>query len=106
MENKMKRYNVQQLNEMYRKSDNADATLFSEQKSNVLLVNSEHYKHLERKLRERSDDLRLSDRQKIRITKNHTQRITNRIINGIMGLSPELKVVPANASELQDKKKC
>lgn len=100
----MKRYNVQQLNELYRKADNADSTLFSEQKSNVLLVNSEHYKHLERKMRERSDDLRLSDRQKIRITKNHTQRITNRIINGIMGLSPELKVVPANTSELQDKK--
>jgi len=100
----MKRYNVQQLNELYRKADSADATLFSEQKSNVLLVNSEHYKHIERKLRERSDDLRMSDRQKIRITKNHTQRITNRINNGIMGLSPELKVVPANTSELQDKK--
>jgi hypothetical protein len=100
----MSKHSHSELNELYRKADSKDSTLFSEMKSNVLLVNSEHYKSIDKKNRERLDDRNFQDRQKIRITKNHIHRITARYKNGIMGLSPEMKPYPANPSEIADKK--
>lgn len=105
MEDKKTCLDIGELNELYTKADSADASLFSEMKSNVLLVNSEHYRHLDRRLTDRTQgNDSISDRQKIRITKNHTQRIVGRIKNGIAGLTPNLKAFPHNESEQQDKK--
>jgi hypothetical protein len=98
-------YDIGKLNSLYEKADSKDSTLFSEMKSNVLLVNSEHYKKIETQRRSRLDDMDDgSGKQRVRIVKNHTYRITQKYKNGIMSLAPDLMVYPANTNELQDKK--
>jgi hypothetical protein len=100
----VKKYDISELNDLYKKAEDKDATLFSEMKSNVLLVNSEHYKQIERNRRNRAEDREEFGKQKVRITKNHIYRLTQRYKNGIMGLSPDLMCYPANPNELSDKK--
>lgn len=97
------KHEISDYNELYTKADTKDSTLFAEQKSNILLVNSEHYKQVD-KTRRRGDIVDDNGKSKVRITKNHIYRIMQKIKNGIMGLSPDLKPYPANPNELSDKK--
>jgi len=98
------KHDIAALNKLYKDAEDKDSSLFSEMKSNVLLVNSEHYKQIERSRRSRVEDREDMNRQRVRITKNHIYRIMQKYKNGIMGLTPDLMAYPANESELQDKK--
>jgi hypothetical protein len=105
---KKDKYDVAKLNEMYTDADSADATMFSEMRSNVLLVSSEHFRKTSESYysRDTSSYNGLSEQQrpKIKITKNHTARIMQKIEDGIASLSPGLKVHPALENELSCKK--
>lgn len=100
----MKKLTNEELNKCYDKSEECDKSVFNEMKSNVLLVSGEHYRKTEGQNRDRNNTMPSDGKQKVRITKNLIQRVTSKCIDGIMSLSPDLKVFPANASELQDKK--
>lgn len=101
----MKRKDVNDLNEIYTNSESVDKEIFSEMRSNVLLVAGEHYtknvnKHFAR-LRETN---RLTEHQKLRLTKNHIYRIVKTYTNGILDKVPGVQVVPKNEMEMQDRK--
>lgn len=94
---------IQDLNDLYNKSINEDSDLYAEQRSNVLLIAGEHYarktsNHLER-IRSSSQ---LSNEQKIRLTKNHIQRIIKIYVNNLINSAPGAHAVPANPKENHD----
>ena len=65
------------LNEVYRKAESADREVFAEMRSNILLVSGDHYqKRADRYFSQIRDNRDISDYQKLRLTKNHTQKIT------------------------------
>lgn len=90
---------------MYSDADNADQDIFTEQRSNILLIAGEHYTRKNAKYWNRIRDSKdLSNEQKIRLTKNHIQKITKTYVNNIIQHAPSVKVIPRNEKELQDQK--
>jgi hypothetical protein len=96
---------IEELNQLYRDSEEVDKDLFAEQRSNILLVAGEHYAKGRSKFYDRIKDSRdLTENQKIRITKNHIQKIVKIYRNNIISQAPGVKIVPANMTEIQDQK--
>lgn len=96
---------VDDLNRMYVSGESADQSTFAEMRTNVLLVAGEHYSNRTSRYWNRIRDSRtLSKEQKLRITKNHTQRIARIYTNSITNYAPGVSVVPRNAKELADQK--
>lgn len=96
---------IAELNRIYNQAETCDSELFTEQRSNILLVSGEHYsksgsKFLQR-LRSTKD---VSQEQKLRLTKNHIHKIATTHVNSIVTLAPGVGIRPNNESELQDQK--
>lgn len=97
--------NLEELAQLYKDSESVDKELYSEMRSNVLLIAGEHYtknvnKHFAR-LRETN---RLTETLKLRLTKNHMHRIHRTYRNAILDKVPGVKAFPANEAEMQDQK--
>lgn len=104
-EKEYKRHSISELNEMYSEADQADQDIFTEMRSNILLVAGEHYTRKNAKYWNRIRDSKdLSNEQKLRLTKNHIQKITKTYVNNIIQHAPSVKVTPKNPKELQDQK--
>ncbi len=90
---------------MVRDADSCDQEIFAEQRSNVLLVCGEHYSKRQssfhRRVRESKE---LTQEQKLRLTKNHVQKIVKTYVNNITSMNPGVGFKPKNDSELQDQK--
>jgi len=100
-----KRHTVAELNALYESADQADQDIFTEQRSNVLLIAGEHYTRKNAKYWNRIRDSKdLSNEQKMRLTKNHIQKITKTYVNNIIQHAPSVKIVPRNPKENQDVK--
>lgn len=99
---------VGELNSIYDDADSCDSELFSEQRSNILLVSGNHYAKRGSKYYANITNLRRSDKisrqQKIRLTKNHIQKITKTYVNNILTFAPGVSISPRNNSELSDQK--
>lgn len=99
------KYDISALNTIYSEAEQADQELFAEQRSNVLLISGEHYTRKTSNLINRIRDSRdLNNDQKLRITKNHVQKITKDLRNNILQFSPGTTIVPKNPKENQDQK--
>lgn len=94
-----------ELLQFYLDGEAADSELFAEQRSNILLSAGEHYSRKNskfwNKLRFSRD---ITEEQKVRLTKNHTHRITKNFINNIVTYAPGVTVVAKNENEIQDQK--
>lgn len=100
-----KPYSVEKLNQMYDQSERTDTDLFAEMRSNILLVAGDHYTKRTSKFFARLRNTnRLSETQKLRITKNHIHKITRHYRNSIMSKVPGVAVRPQNEMEMQDRK--
>ncbi len=96
---------IAELNRRYKESESCDSDLFAEQRSNVLLVSGDHYNRKGSRFWNRiRDNKQLSSEQKIRLTKNHIQKITKTYVNNITSFAPGVMAVPKNESENQDRK--
>ena len=96
---------VEDLNSMFQKAENCDRELFAEMRSNVLLVSGEHYSKKNNRFWNRLRDSRmLNVEKKLRLTKNHIQKITKTYRNNITKYCPGVKIVPQLENELQDVK--
>lgn len=96
---------IEELNQLYRDSEDVDKDLFSEQRSNILLTAGDHYTKGKSKFFDRIKDAKdISENQKIRITKNHIQKVVKIYRNNILSQAPGVKVVPNNMREIQDQK--
>lgn len=90
---------------LYQEADSIDKKLFAEQKSNVLLYSGDHYTRQGSKFWNHVRDAKqLDNSTKIRITKNHIQRICKKYVNNILNQAPGVTVSPKNESEIQDQK--
>lgn len=90
---------------IYDRSHSADKFLYSEQRSNVLLVSGEHYTRKNSKYWNKVRDSRtLTNETKIRLTKNHIQKITKGYRNNILSHAPGVGFLPHNEDEAQDRK--
>ena len=101
----MKKLKHVDLVALYKSGESADSALYAEQRSNLMLVNGNHYSRKNSRFWNRvRDDRGLSNDQKIRITKNHIQRICKIYENNILSYAPSVSVLPKNDTELQDQK--
>lgn len=105
MEKTQKKLSVRELEDLYTQAEAVDQDVFSEQRSNILLISGDHYSrrfsNFFRRIRDTRD---LSQEQKLRLTKNHTQKIVKGYVNTILGAAPGVGFRPAQESELQDQK--
>jgi hypothetical protein len=97
---------IEKLREEYRQGEDADKELFAEMRSNLLLVNGDHYNrgywtYFNRRLRDTKD---ISQDQKLRLTKNHIQNISSQYVNMIVSTAPGVGFAPKNERELHDQK--
>jgi hypothetical protein len=98
-------HSIEELHQLYDEAEQADQEIFSEQRSNVLLISGDHYTRKNSKYWNRIRDSRdLSNEQKLRLTKNHIQKITKNYINNIISFAPGVTIIPKNEKELQDQK--
>lgn len=96
---------VQDLNTMFRKAEDSDRELFAEMRSNILLVAGEHYSKKNNRFWNRLRDSRLLNvNKKLRLTKNHIQKITKIYRNNILKYAPGVKITPQIDTEIQDVK--
>lgn len=91
------------LTQMYSDATSVDEQMFAEMRSNLLLISGEHYAKKSSKFWGRvRDNKQLSDEQKLRLTKNHVQKIVKAYVNQIVTYAPSVTVSPNNESELAD----
>jgi hypothetical protein len=99
----MPQKSITDLNQLYGEMDQVDQEVFAEMRGNLLLVSGEHYsKYTSRYWNRIRDSGNLASEQKLRLTQNHTQKISKIYKNNILSYSPGVTVVPHNDTELQD----
>lgn len=101
----MKLLTHDELLDLYNQSESCDQELFAEMRSNLLLVAGDHYNkkgsRYWNRIRESKD---LSSEQKLRLTKNHIQKISKTYVNSIVAYAPSVTAAPNNPKEYQDQK--
>jgi hypothetical protein len=97
--------NVEDLNKIYDDAEMADKDVFAEQRSNILLVAGDHYtKNSQKYLNTVRTNKDFSENQKLRLTKNHTYRISHIWKNSILAYAPGVAIKPQKETEAQDRK--
>jgi hypothetical protein len=96
---------ISDLNAFYEAAEAADKEIFSEMRSNILLIAGEHYarknKIYQNRVRESES---LTETQKLRLTKNHIYKAFRYYTSAILSTVPGVSVGPHNESEMQDQK--
>lgn len=101
----MKKHTLDQLNKFYKDDESCDDEIFSEMRSNLLLVSGNHYTRKSNTLFSNiRETQKVSDSQKLRLTKNHLHKITRNYIQAISSKVPGVIPAAQNELELQDKK--
>lgn len=96
---------IEDLNQIYEQTTTAAKELFAEQRSNALLVAGVHYSSKTSASWSRLRELgNVSSDQKLRLTKNHIQKITKAYINNLVSTSPSVKVIPRDEKSNQSRK--
>ena len=100
-----KPHDIADLNALYLDGESCDQDVFAEMRSNLLLVAGEHYNKRQSMFFRRIRDSReLSNEQKLRLTKNHIQKICKLYANNIISSSPNVGFEPKDEQSLQDVK--
>lgn len=100
-----KKHELADLQRLYTEAESVDHDLFAEQRSNILLILGDHYARRGSRFWNRIRDTKeLSNEQKLRLTKNHIQKIYKIYVNNILMYAPGVKVTPKNENELSDQK--
>lgn len=93
------------LQGFYTDGDSVDQPIFAEQRSNVLLASGDHYNRSQSKYYKRiRDSKELTQEQKLRLTKNHVQKICKIYANNIMAMSPGVGFSPKQEDSPHDQK--
>ena len=107
MENKKRvpAYELEDLNKLFDEANECDKRMFSEYRTNLQLVAGMHYLREGTRFWNRVRSSRdLTDRQKLRITKNHIQRVTKIYRNMIESIAPGVTFQAQNEKEMKDQK--
>jgi len=96
---------LNKLNQLYDSAEQKDKETFAEFRSNILLVSGKHYANSGSKYWNRLRDAKdLTGEQRLRITKNHMQKISKLYVNSIISKSPGVVPAPKNEREQSDVK--
>lgn len=96
---------INKLNGFYTDGDSTDQDVFAEMRSNILLASGEQYNKRNSRFYKRIRDTRdLSQEQKLRLTKNHIQKICKIYANNIMSANPNVGFTPKDEQNLHDQK--
>lgn len=100
-----KTFSASELWTRYLDAESHHSGLFAEQRSNLLLVSGLHYTNQNSKFARTLREIEsVTKTQKIRLTKNHLQRITKTYRNTLLQYAPTVGVLPKNDKELSDVK--
>lgn len=101
----LKRPDINALNSMYMDGDSCDQDIYSEMRSNVLLCGGDQYSRRQSRFYKRiRDSKELSQEQKLRLTKNHIQKICKIYANNITSMNPGVGFSPKDETSLHDQK--
>jgi hypothetical protein len=101
----LKKPDLAALNGYYTDADSVDQHIFAEMRSNVLLASGDHYTRKQSNFYKRLRDSReLSNEQKIRLTKNHIQKICKLYANNILSMNPGVGFTPKDENSIHDQK--
>jgi hypothetical protein len=93
------------LEKLYIDAEQCDKRVFSEQRTNLQLVAGEHYvREGSRYWNRIRDNKQLTDEQRLKLTKNHIQRIIKIYCNAITSAAPGVAVEPKDEKSLQHQK--
>ncbi len=96
---------LEDLEKLYTDAETCDKRVFSEQRTNLQLIAGEHYVREGSKYWNRiRDNKQLTDEQRIKLTKNHIQRIMKIYCNAIQSASPGVAIEPKDMKSLQHMK--
>ncbi len=97
--------NIGDLNKLREDGVEIDKKIYSEQRSHILLVNGDHYSKANWKwLDNVRQNTTIDNDQKIRLTRNHMNRIHKTYVNKILSMAPDTHIDPQNEKELKDQK--
>jgi len=100
-----RKHELPDLERLFLDAEHIDKELFSEMRSNLLLIAGEHYnRNLSRFFRRIRNHNSLNEHQKLRLTKNHIQRIVRAYCNTITSSNPGVGFRPKSETEHQDTK--
>ncbi len=100
-----KPHTISELNQLFLDGESADKDLFSEQRSNILLISGNHYSRKGNDQWSRIRDSKdLPSDQKIRLTKNHIRKIVLTYINSITSYAPGVGAEAKDKASLQHQK--
>lgn len=101
----MKKHKLEELNQHYRDAESCDDEIFSEMRSNLLLVSGNHYSKKTTSFFSRvRNSQKMNETQKLRLTKNHLHKITRHYIQAITSKVPGVIPSAQNELDMQDKK--
>ncbi len=96
---------VSDLESLYLDGEECDKSIFAEMRTNLQLVAGNHYVREGSKFWNRiRTDKQLSSEQRIKLTKNHIQRVTKIYRNQIESFAPGVAITAANQDEFNDQK--
>lgn len=96
---------IEDLNQIYENWTSSSKDLYAEQRSNAMLVAGNHYSGKTVDNFARIRDLKsVPNEQKLRLTKNHIQKITKTYLNNLISKSPAVKIIPRNDKDNQSRK--
>lgn len=95
---------ISKLNELYERGEEVDRKMFAEMRSNIMLVSGDHYRTLKNALDSTLRNLEVNRTKRLRLTKNHTQKITSDIKDIFLSQISDFKLCPRNENELSDVK--
>jgi len=101
-----KKHSFSDLETLSREADTMDKHVFAEMRTNLLLVSGDHYTNTSHRILKqlRAQHRTSNNDQKLRLTKNHVQRICNRYCNTLLSTNPGVGFSAKNPSENQDQK--
>lgn len=101
----MKKHKLEELNQHYKDAESCDDEIFSEMRSNLLLVSGNHYSKKTTSFFSRiRNSQKMNETQKLRLTKNHLHKITRHYIQAITSKVPGVIPMAQNELDMQDKK--
>lgn len=101
----LKKPDISALNGYYTDADSVDQDIFAEMRSNILLASGEHYNKRRSNFFKRIRDTKeLSQEQKLRLVKNHTQKICKTYANNILAMDPGVGFSAKDENSMHDQK--
>lgn len=101
----LKKPDISTLNGYYTDADSVDQGVYAEMRSNLLMASGDHYtKRTSAFYRRIRDNKELSNEQRLRLTKNHIQKICKLYANNILSTNPGVGFSPKDENSLHDQK--